>query len=143
MDSGLKPRDAADYISSSDIPGFGLRVRRSGTLSYILMYRTGHGRRAALRKFTIGLAGKLTPEQARILAKRLAGHVVHGIDPAAAKTQKRQTVGELLDRYIREHVRVMLKPSTRRSSERLIKGKIRPRFGKTKLKELTRADISS
>jgi integrase len=37
----------------------------------------------------------------------------------------------------------MLKPSTRWSSERLIKGKIRPRFGKTKLKELTRADISS
>ncbi len=52
------------------------------------------------------------PEQARILAKRLAGDVVHGIDPAGAKTQKRydQTVGELLDRYIRDHVRVMLKP---------------------------------
>jgi integrase len=141
----LKPSTKEYAVFDCDIPGFGVRVRPSGTMSYILMYRTGHGRRAALRKFTIGLAGKLTPEQARILAKRLAGDVVHGIDPAAAKTQKRndQTVGELLDRYIRDHVRVMLKPSTRWSSERLIKGKIRPRFGKTKLKELTRADISS
>jgi len=108
------------------------------------IWRAKSRRRAALRKFTIGLAGKFAPEQARILAKRLAGDVAHGIDPASAKTQKRNdpTVGELLDRYVREHIRIMLKPSTRWSAERLIKGKIRPRLGKTKLKELTRADIS-
>ena len=91
----LKPSSKEYAVFDSDIPGFGVRMRPSGTMSYILMYRTGHGRRATLRKYTIGPVGKLTPEQARILAKRLAGDVAHGMDPAAEKTQERNdpTVG--------------------------------------------------
>jgi hypothetical protein len=94
----------------------------------VTSYEFGALSRAALRKFTIGLAGKFAPEQARILAKRLAGDVAHGIDPASTKTQKRNdpTVGELLDRYVREHIRIMLKPSTRWSAERLIKERSGP-----------------
>src|ERR1700722_1798577 len=97
----LKPRPKEYAVFDSDIPGFGIRVRPSGTKSYILMYRAGHGRRAALRKLTIGLAGKLTPDQARKLAKQLAGDVAHGIDPASNKTTRRQqpTIDQLLDRY--------------------------------------------
>ena len=141
----LQPAQKEYAVFDLEIPGFGIRIRPSGTKSYILMYRAGHGRRAPLRKLTIGLTGKLTPEQARKLAKQLAGDVAHGVDPANNKTSKRQqpTIDQLVERYTSEHVRVMLKPSTAWSAERLIKGKIRPTFGRMRIGEITRADIMS
>jgi integrase len=142
---GLIPR-ATEYVTfDGEIPGFGIRTRPSGTKTYIVMYRAGFGRNAPLRKLTLGAVGKLTPDQARKIARQVVGDVAHGHDPAHDRTIKRRetTIDDLLDRYINEHIRTRLKPSTRWSAERLVKGKIRPKFGRRKIGDITRSEIVS
>ena len=71
--------DAEVVLWDSEIKGFGLRARRGGAKTYILHYRAGGGRRAPLRKLTIGRHGSpWTPQAARIEAKRLLGLVASG-----------------------------------------------------------------
>jgi Arm DNA-binding domain len=81
----------ADYVAwDADLLGFGVRVRASGAKSYILLYRAGSGRSAPKRKLTIGGVGKLTPDEARTLAKKALGQIANGSDPAAIRTEERK-----------------------------------------------------
>ena len=50
----------------------------------------GTGRTAPTRRVTIGAVGKLTPDQARTLAKKMLGAVAHGGDPAAEGAAERR-----------------------------------------------------
>ena len=56
-----KPMATDQIIWDDGIPGFGLRVLKSGRRSYIIQYRAA-GRS---RRFTIGVHGIWTPEKAR------------------------------------------------------------------------------
>ena len=51
------------------VTGFGLRVRPSGAMSYVVVYRAGPGRGAAVRWSTIASVVKIAPEDARARAK--------------------------------------------------------------------------
>jgi hypothetical protein len=68
---GLKGRDSEYFCWDPELVGFGVRVQPSGAKSYIVKYRVGTGRTAPTRRITIGAVGKLTPDQARTLAKKL------------------------------------------------------------------------
>lgn len=66
------------------VKGFGLKVTPSGSKVYVFQYRIakpGQADKTPMRRYTIGKHGKLTPEQARKDAKRLAALVERGIDP--------------------------------------------------------------
>ncbi len=66
------------------VPGFGLKVTPAGGKVYVFQYRMTHpGMTKAMptRRLTLGKHGKLTPDQARKDAKRLAAKVTQGIDP--------------------------------------------------------------
>jgi hypothetical protein len=69
---GLKTTGTDYVIWDGTLPCFGVRARESGAKSYIVHYRAGRGRKAALRKYTLGSASALTPDEARKLAKPLA-----------------------------------------------------------------------
>ena len=70
----------SDYVRwDGDLKGFGVRVRPSGTKSFVAVYRTG-GRNTPLRKITIGTFGKLTVEQARVAAARILAKAELGED---------------------------------------------------------------
>jgi hypothetical protein len=89
---------AAEYVAwDGDIPGFGVRVRPSGSKSYIVQYRAGAGRKAPTRKLTLGAVGKLAPDEARNLARKAVGSIAHGLDPAESRADDRRglTVGEV------------------------------------------------
>jgi hypothetical protein len=64
---GLRLDDAAEAaLWDSEVKGFGVRMQKGGTKSYVLHYRAGTGRGAPLRKLTIGRHGSpWTPETAR------------------------------------------------------------------------------
>lgn len=67
---GLKPEPGRDmFLWDCQIPGFGVRVKPTGTKAYILQYRNKFGRR---RRLAIGRAGKgkggLPPAKAREIA---------------------------------------------------------------------------
>jgi hypothetical protein len=81
---------AAEYVAwDGDIPGFGVRVRPSGSKSYIVQYRAGAGRKAPTRKLTLGAVGKLAPDEARNLARKAVGSIAHGLDPAGSRADDR------------------------------------------------------
>src|SRR5262245_64044112 len=89
---------AADALTSNSgeftlwddtVSGFGVRVRPTGAKSYVVVYRSGAGRGAPVRRYTIAAVGKITPERARARAKVILGAVAHGHDPANQKTAER------------------------------------------------------
>ncbi len=85
----LKPQASEFTVWDGKMPGFGVRVRPSGAMSYVVVYRAGSGRGAPVRRYTIANVGKATPEAARRRARALLGAVAHGHDPAGEKTTER------------------------------------------------------
>ena len=141
--TAAKPGEREYFLWDADLLGFGIRVLPSGVKSYVVQYRSGPGRSAPTRRITIGKHGKLTPDEARKLARKIIADVAHGEDPAAELTYRRReiTVADLAERYISEHVRVHNKPSTILEVERLVRSEIIPAFGRIRLSDLTRAEI--
>jgi Arm DNA-binding domain len=108
----------------------------------ILHYRAGSGRKALLRKFTIGKHGSpWTPYAAQKEAQRLLGLVAGGEDPAASKATERNvmTVAELCDFYLAEGV-AHKKKSTLTADRAGIAHHIRPLLGKYLVVKLGRAE---
>ena len=68
--SNTSPTNAINIYWDSDLKGFGLCVRPSGKKTFILKYRVGRGRKAKLKKQTIGTTGVISVNQARITAKQ-------------------------------------------------------------------------
>src|SRR5262245_54920722 len=85
------------FVWDGELIGFGLRVLPTGAKSYVVRYRIGPGRRAPVRRVTIGKHGKLTPERGREVARKMLADVVHGGDPAGERARRRRelTIAEL------------------------------------------------
>ena len=141
---GLRPQAKEYTIWDGKMPGFGIRVRPTGAMSYIVVYRAGTGRGAPVRRYTIAGVGKIAPEKARTRAQALLGSVAHGQDPANEKATERgtPTVAELADRFMAEHVEPKRKPGTAEFYRHLLDKIIKPELGTVKLDKLTRAAVA-
>jgi integrase len=142
-------RPAADgreaVIWDTEVRGFGVRVQRGGSKSYLVHYRIGTGRGAPLRKLTIGKHGApWTPDTARGEAKRLLGLVESGADPGADKIARKEapTVAELAERFLAEHAEAKRKASTAAAYRNLLSKVILPAIGQRKVVDVTRADLT-
>ena len=71
----LRPgkRDVVHW--DEDLARFGVRVKPSGAMTYVVQYRNSAGR---TRKLALGRVGVLTPEEARQKARKALGEVAHG-----------------------------------------------------------------
>jgi len=141
--AALAPR-AKTYIEyDTVVPKLGVRVTPAGARSWTYEFRPGGGRRAAVRRMTLAPADDLSPEKARRQAKRLAGMVALGGDPAAERHQQRTaaTIEELADRFMREEISTKRKPRTAELYEHYFENHIIPRLGSKRASDVTRADL--
>jgi len=138
-----------DYLIWDDeLPGFGLRVFRSGKRSYVIQYRT----RGRSRRYTIGLHGAWAPESARREARVQLGRVAGGDDPVEERQldHKAITVKELCARYFTDLQAGLIlgkggrpkKPSTITTDTGRIERHIIPLLGTRRVKDLTKTDIN-
>jgi integrase len=125
------------------IKGFGVRMKPSGTASYLVQYRTREGR---TRRLVLGRVGVLTPDEARTLAGDKLKEVSLGGDPSADRhlTREALTVAELADIYLREGPAA--KPNKKASSWAAdgsnIERHVKPLLGRKTAKSLTQTDIA-
>jgi len=110
--NSLQPAGKDEFHWDKLLPGFGVRVQRSGASAYVVKYRAGadglRGRQVLPKRVTLGSTAKLTPDDARMLAKKLLGQVANGADPAkerrrakdAAAASSTTTLKAVAERYL-------------------------------------------
>jgi integrase len=144
----VQPTTNDVYLWDASPLGFGVRVRPTGTKTFIFTYRAGGGRSARKSRHTIGRYGKITLEQARKHAQQLAGQVAAGHDPSAdraaqrmEKARDKQTMAVMADEFIERYAR----PRNRswKEYQRILSHYVKPRLGNRPIHELTRRDIVS
>lgn len=137
----LQPRES-DYVEwCSQLPGFGCRVRQSGSKTFVTQYRIG-GRNSPVRKVTIGTFGKLTVDQARDQAKIVLAKAELGEDVAYQRARDRgeQAVAQLCDEYLKNGCEAK-KASTLATDRGRIERHIKPLLGRKKIGSVTGSDI--
>jgi integrase len=77
-------------------------------------------------------------------AKAILGEVARGHDPAAEKTDERETltVAALADRFMTEHVALKLKPTSAALYEIIVRTIVKPNLGLVKADKLDRAAVA-
>ena len=149
VDSLKANPDRDTYVWDEDLTGFGLRIKPSGVISYMIQYRTAED---VSRRLTLGKHGALTPDQARKFAKEKLADVTKGGDPAGAKKAARAglTVDELCDWYLRACASGermgrngrLVKASTLAMDKSRIETHVKPLLGKRKVASLTHGDLA-
>jgi integrase len=146
------PRDDRYYVWDSLLPGFGLRVEKSGAKTFIVRYRADGGGRTAPQRFvTIGRFGPLTPDEARKQAKVILGGVAQGEDPADERRAKRaeMRMSGLIDLYEEEGCFVQrgkrqgapMKPLTKKFTVARLRNHVVPLLGHKRVNEINPGDI--
>lgn len=91
----LQPKARPYWVFDDSLPGFTVRVQPSGAMSYYVRSRTKGGREVSIN---LGSVAKITPQQARDLAKNHLADIVKGEDPSESKRKARsQTLKDFLD----------------------------------------------
>ena len=149
MIDALKPSERRDtFLWDSELRGFGVRMKPSGTKTFIIQYRNVEGR---TRRCVIGQYGVLTVEQARDLAKKKLAAVIDGADPSAERhsVRKGMTIAAVCDWYLVEaeagrligRNRRPIKASSIAGDRSRIELHIKPLIGNRVVSQMKLADI--
>ena len=139
--TGVAEKDV--FVWDTELRGFGLKVTPRGKKIYIAQYRPRG--ESMVKRFTLGVHGTLTTEQAREEAEKVLSAVTLGSDPQKARKSERAapTVKATGDAFL-EYVKMYRSPVTHRDYKRLWEKHVltdRVVAGK-KVAEVTPADIA-
>jgi integrase len=132
-----------------ELPRLGLRRKRPrpdhtpGTISYLIQYRNREGIR---RRYTIGNANAIAPDEARRIARNLLSRIDdprERHDPVAAKNEERQatTFREIVEAYQTSEGWLSKAQSTRDVEQGLIGNHLLPLLGNRHAREISRRDM--
>lgn len=140
----LQPAAREYVVWDGEVIGLGVRVQRTGSKSFILVYRRG-GKK---RKHTMGpLRVGYGVKEARERAKDLLKGLRDGVDPQDAKVEERQavSVAELADLYL--ELGPALKPEKKQSSwdtdRGLFTNHVKPLIGRALAREVSKVDVAT
>jgi site-specific recombinase XerD len=146
---GLRPIPGSDLFAwDSELRGFGIRMKPSGSASFLVQYRTAQGN---TRRLAFARVGTITPDQARTRARRLLMEVEDGGDPSAGRHDARAalTVAQLCELYmdaaraglVATRFRKPKRKSTIINDEGRVSRHIVPLLGGTVATKLTRTTV--
>lgn len=131
-------------VFDSATPGFGFRLTANRKGIWLARARAGDFR----AKVSLGTYPEKSLSAARAEAHAALRDIRDGKDPRAEKAARRMaaqagktTVGELADRWLKEHVRLKLKPRTVSDYERIIDQRIKPRLGALPVSAVSKSDV--
>lgn len=105
----LPPDKSELIVFDDDLPGFGLRLRKAGSRTWIVQYKVGERH----RRMTLGSVAMLSAEKARKAAADVLAKVRLGKDPAAEKEAARAAASNDFGALARDFLvwqRTRLKP---------------------------------
>ncbi len=133
----VEGRDAVFW--DRDLPGFGVRVYRTGRKVYCVQTRGPGGPKRA----TVGPAGEVSAAEARREAAVLIDRIKRGQDPEPPEPEPKLTVAGLAERYMRVHVKVNCRPGTVETFGRVVNLYILPELGHLPVGEVERAHVAA
>ncbi|MDE0002342.1 MAG: tyrosine-type recombinase/integrase [Rhodospirillaceae bacterium] len=128
------------FLFDRALPGFGLRVHRSGAKAWIVQTRIeGKSRRIVIARY-----GEMDLAQARRRARDMLARVRAGDNPAddIRKEKMAPTLAMLADEYLRR-CDPYWKPSGRKTVRIYLKARILPAFGKMPVERVGPEDVAA
>ncbi|MDB5496887.1 MAG: integrase [Phenylobacterium sp.] len=149
-----EPADARYTIWDDELPGFGLRIERTGAKTFVVKYRGGGGgRNAPQRLMSLGRHPTVKVAEARRKAAKVLAAASLGHDPAGELAEKRRqmTVAALVDLYEEDGLVVQrgakigspMKPLTAKYTMARLRHHVVPLLGSRRVAELTEGDIEA
>ena len=135
-----KPGDRDVFLFDQALPGFGLRVHRSGAKAWIVQTRIeGKSRRIVIARY-----GEMDLAQARRRARVMLARIRAGDNPAydIRKEKTAPTVAMLADEYLRR-CDPYWKPSGRETIRIYLRARILPTFGKMPVDRVGPEDVAA
>ncbi len=135
----LQPEGRLSFLWDAKLPGFGGRITPAGTKAFVVGYRIGR----RWRLTTICRVGEMSLPDAKNLAKETLVSVRHGADPVAERAARREalTLGELLERWMREYSEQENRPATIAKNWAMIRRNLRGPLANKAAAEVTATDI--
>ncbi len=134
-----------EILWDSELGGFGLIAFPSGKKVYCVQYRKdGRSRRSR-----IGEHGRLTPDEARSLAKRHLGKVEEGADPIAERNAARvarnltEVANDFLTAPQPAKKKRHRKPNTLEDYRRILRLHVLPTLGRRRFRDISRDEIKA
>ena len=129
-----------EFLWDTEISGFGVAAFPSGEKVYVAQYRQD-GRS---RRLNIGKHGRLTPDEARSLAKQKLGAVEGGADPIAERKASREvrTFREVAEEFLARHVEAKRKAHTAEEYGRLLRLHVLPTIGWIRVVDVDRRAVA-
>lgn len=132
-------RDRVYY--DDEAPGFGVRVTKAGTKSFIQNYYANKQQ----RRITIGLCSEMHADLARKKAEKIHGDARQGKDPLRDREDlaAEPTVSDLCDEYLEKHAEVKKRDKSVYEDRRMIEKIIKPKLGKRRVSTIEKDDVET